>query len=98
MAEAATKAANPGKEEPLGERTAEPGKAPTSDDIRAHLIARARAYAKLRGLKLGTVSDLCAGDGKFLAAVESGQGSFTVGRYQRAMDWFDANWPSEAAA
>lgn len=71
--------------------------APTSGDVRRALLSRANDYAKLTGLALGTVSDRCAGDGKFLSDVRAGKG-FTVDRYQKAMDWFDANWPAEAAA
>jgi hypothetical protein len=34
-----------------------------------------------------------ARDGKFLHQVQRGE-NFTVDRYQRAMDWLDANWPN----
>lgn len=71
--------------------------APTSEGIRRALLDRANDYAALTGLKLGTVSDRCAGDGKFLFDVQAGKG-FTVDRYQKAMDWFDANWPAGIAA
>lgn len=70
---------------------------PTSDDLRKALLDRANEYAELTNLKLGTVSDRCAGDGKFLADVAAG-GNFTVDRYTKAMAWFDGNWPAEAAA
>jgi hypothetical protein len=66
---------------------------PTAALIRKALLKRASDYAKLTGLKLGTVSDRCAGDGKFLHQVQRGE-NFTVDRYQRAMDWLDANWPN----
>lgn len=71
--------------------------APTSADIRKALLTRANDYAGLTGLALGTVSDRCAGDGKFLREVQEGKG-FTVDRYQKAMDWFDSHWPAERAA
>lgn len=66
---------------------------PTSENIRKTLLERANDYAALTGLRLGTVSDRCAGDGKFLLDVEKG-GNFTIDRYQKAMDWFEANWPA----
>lgn len=71
--------------------------APTSEDIRQSLMERANAFAARKKCKLGTVSDLCAGDGKFLYDVQAGK-NFTVDRYQKAMDWFDKNWPAEDAA
>lgn len=76
-------------------------KAPTSDDLRQALLARANEYAELatgpNGKKpaLGTISDKCAGDGKFLSEISKG-GNFTVDRYTKAMAWFDANWPASA--
>lgn len=95
----ATSAESPGKgDRPLGNSAGEPGKAPTSDDIRSHLLRRAKDYAALTGLSLGAVSQRCSGEHKFLSLIEAGRVGFTVERYQRAMDWFDANWPSEAAA
>lgn len=69
--------------------------APTADQLREHLMLRARLYAERRKMKLGTVSDLCAGDGKFLLDIEKGR-NFTVDRYQRAMDWLEANMPAES--
>lgn len=65
--------------------------------LRDSLLRRANDYARLTKLELGTVSDRCAGDGKFLFAVQRGE-NFTVSRYQRAMDWLDENWPAEASA
>lgn len=70
---------------------------PTSEQVRQALLRRANDYARLTGLKLGTVSDRCAGDGKFLLQIERGE-NFTVDRYQRAMDWLESNWPAERAA
>jgi len=71
--------------------------APTSDQIRQSLLKRANEYAAITGLKLGTVSDRCAGDGKFLIDVLKGK-NFTVDRYQTAMNWLDANWPDSTEA
>ncbi len=70
---------------------------PTSETVRKALLDRANEYRTLTGLKLGTVSDRCAGDGKFLLEVERGN-NFTVDRYQKAMDWFDAHWPQADTA
>lgn len=78
-------------------------KAPTSEDLRKALLDRANEYAEAtkspKGKKtsLSTISDYCAGDGKFLLDVERGN-NFTVERYQKAMDWFDAHWPQERVA
>lgn len=89
-------ASGPGKDALLtGSGTEGPGKAPTSDDIRSHLLQRAKAYASATGLTLGAVSQRCVGEHKFLPLLEKGEIGFTVERYQRAMDWLDANWPSE---
>ncbi len=74
------------------------GPAPRKEDLRAALIGRAEAFARLRGgLALSYVSRLADGDGNFLAKVRNGQ-NFTVDRYERCMDWFDENWPKTAAA
>lgn len=67
-------------------------KPPTSEDLRKALLDRANEYAELTKLALGTVSDRCAGDGKFLSGLTAG-GNFTADRYTKAMAWFDANWP-----
>lgn len=63
--------------------------------LRESLLRRAGEYAELTGLKMGTVSDRCAGDGKFLKAVEAGE-NFTVDRYLKAMDWLAGHWPGDA--
>lgn len=70
---------------------------PNAEDLRSALLARAGQYAALTKLKMGTVSDRCAGDGKFLAAVAAG-GNFTIDRYTQAMAWLDANWPDAPAS
>jgi hypothetical protein len=62
MSEAVITEAGPGKDSaPLGKRAQKPGKAPTSNDIRAHLLRRAKAYAELTKLSLGAVSQRCSG-------------------------------------
>lgn len=65
--------------------------------LRESLLWRAGEYARLTGLALGTVSDRCAGDGKFLAHVQAGR-NFTVERYQKAMDWLEHHWPASRNA
>lgn len=60
--------------------------------LRESLSRRAGEYADVTGLRLGTVSDRCAGDGKFLGDVAAGK-NFTVDRYLKAMDWLEQNWP-----
>jgi hypothetical protein len=75
---------------------------PTSEDLRKALLDRANEYAELtktasgKKFSLSTVSDRCAGDGKFLPEMAAG-GNFTVDRYTKAMAWFDAHWPESGA-
>ena len=86
---------NPGSGHGMNERIIE--KQPNAEDLRRALLDRAAQYAKLTDLKLGTVSDRCAGDGKFLSDVAAG-GNFTVDRFTKAMAWLDANWPDAPAS
>lgn len=60
----------------------------TSEQIRNHMLARARQHCEENGIALSTLSLRAVNDSKFLAKVEKGRG-FTVGTYQRVIDWLD---------
>lgn len=57
-----------------------------------HLLQVADTYALANGIEEKTVSNRVFQDGKKLAAVRSGK-EITVGRFNAALEWFDANWP-----
>jgi hypothetical protein len=59
------------------------------------LLTIARRYGELEGVPLSTVSSRALDDGKKLAALEGGA-DLTVGRLERALQWFSDNWPDGA--
>lgn len=60
------------------------------------LIAIADAFrAASDGLPESTLSYRIFGDTKRLGSLRAGR-EITVGRYNRALDWFDAQWPEGA--
>lgn len=62
----------------------------------AHLTSVAESYRQATGLeRISTVSHRVFGDGKRLAALESGA-EITVGRFNDAMRWFATHWPQGA--
>jgi len=61
----------------------------TDEAIRAHLIARARAYADRTKCSFSFISEEAVKDSKFLANAERGA-NFTIKTYQRVIDWLDA--------
>lgn len=56
------------------------------------LLTVARRYGEIEGISLSTVSSRALNDGKKLSALESGA-DLTVGRLERALQWFSDNWP-----
>lgn len=54
----------------------------------------ARAYREATGLKTTALSWRLFGDSKKLGAIENGA-DIQVTRYERALQWFSDNWPSE---
>ena len=60
----------------------------TSEQIREHMLSRARQHCEKTGIALSTLSLRAVNDSKFLPKVENGSG-FTVGTYQRVLDWID---------
>lgn len=59
------------------------------------LLDVAWRYAEAEGVPLTTVSSRALNDGKKLSALEEGA-DISVGRLERAMVWFSANWPAGA--
>lgn len=66
----------------------------TTEAIRSHLLARAKAFAEPRKIALSAIAEAAVKDSKFLARVESGE-NFTVRTYQRVLDWLDEQEASE---
>lgn len=48
-----------------------------------------------KGLEISTVSQRAAGDWRFFDRIVDGK-SFTARTYDRVMEWFAQNWPSDA--
>lgn len=65
--------------------------------LRDQLSAVIRAYADASGLSLARVSTLVFSDGKRATKILAGETDITTGTYERAMQWFAANWPADAA-
>lgn len=61
----------------------------------AHLIKVADAYGTSAQVEEKTVSSRVFQDSKKLGAIRAGA-DITVGRYNAAIIWFDANWPEGA--
>lgn len=59
------------------------------------LLALADAYAVAAQVEPTTVSWRLFGDSKKLGAIHDGS-DIQVGRYEKAMAWFSANWPEGA--
>lgn len=64
--------------------------------LRETLIIVANHYAQARRLSMSRVSTLVLNDGKALDRISSG-GDLNTGSYERALEWFSANWPRGAA-
>lgn len=58
----------------------------TETEIRANVLARAKAFAAATGRSMSSISEDAVRDSKFLANVERGS-NFTVKTYQRVLDW-----------
>ena len=58
----------------------------TENEIRAHVLERAKRFAAATGRSLSSISEEAVRDSKFLANVERGA-NFTVRTYQRVLDW-----------
>jgi hypothetical protein len=62
--------------------------APTADDIRQKLIARAEAFSKKHDVSFSRIGLEALKDSKFLSEAKAGR-NFTIGSYQTIMDWMD---------
>ena len=60
-----------------------------------HLTTLADVYGRALTLEEKTVSSRVFQDSKKLGAIRAGS-DITVGRYNAALEWFSANWPSDA--
>lgn len=63
--------------------------APSADDIRQKLLARAEAFAAKHEVSFSRIGLEALKDSKFLSEVKTGR-NFTIGSYQAVMDWMDA--------
>jgi len=59
---------------------------------RQHLILLIEAFANARGLSPSRVSTIALNAGHTYQSLVDGK-DITVGRFERAMRWFSANWP-----
>ncbi|WP_107992023.1 hypothetical protein [Breoghania corrubedonensis] len=64
--------------------------------LRASLLAIGDSYAAETGSRRSRVSWIVFGDSKILDRIDRG-GDLTTRRYERALDWFDTNWPEKSA-
>lgn len=61
--------------------------------LRTALIVQAEAFAAVNGLSLGYVSRCAFLDARFIEKLKSGEGSFTVRKFDEAMQFFEKRWP-----
>lgn len=60
------------------------------------LLALAKEYGRAQGAAPSTVSWRVFGDTKKLGAIQDGA-DIGLRRFERALDWFSANWPDSAS-
>lgn len=65
-------------------------------DTRLTLLTVARAYSAATGRSLARVATLIHDQGALFKKLEAG-GNCTIDTYDKAMRWFAANWPTDAA-
>ena len=76
-----------------------PARLPHRRELADALIARAEEYSRLTGIAITTISGKAVRDKRFLYDMRKDPGiNFTIDRYQRIVDWLEANWPSDASA
>jgi hypothetical protein len=63
--------------------------------LSSQLLRVADAYANARGLSRSRVSTIVFNAGMTLDRLADGK-DITTGNYERAMAWFDQNWPTDA--
>ena len=60
-----------------------------------HLSALGRKYVDHVGGTLSTLSTRMAGGGAVLPNIEAGRQTVTVKKFNRLLNWFSSNWPSD---
>lgn len=65
----------------------------TDARIRAELLNRSDRFCALTGKSKSVIGKQAVNDAALLKDVEEGR-NFTVGTYQRVMDWLSENWPA----
>jgi len=67
---------------------------PSEQEIRDALVRRAETFTRLTGISRSEIGKRAINDGAFISQVGEGR-NFTVGSYQRVMNWLDAHWPKQ---
>lgn len=62
--------------------------------MKKDILELSRAYAAHMGLKLSTVSNYAANDGKLLISLEK-RGSCTLATAEKILCWLSLNWPED---
>jgi hypothetical protein len=63
--------------------------------LREHLIHLADSYGTAKNLSRSRVSTLVFNGGHVLNRVAEQDGDVTTATFERAVRWFDANWPDD---
>lgn len=61
--------------------------------LSAHLLALADAYLVATGASSATISERAGGDWQFFDKIRDGRLNWRIRTYDRAVEWFSANWP-----
>lgn len=65
-------------------------------ELRTNLRTLADLYATAKGMELVSVAQSALGDWRFFKRLEDKEtASFTVRKYDSAVAWFSARWPSD---
>lgn len=62
-----------------------------------HLTSLSDSFSKATGMSLATLSERAAGDWRFFKSVAERTLNFRIRSYDRAVEWFSANWPEGVA-
>lgn len=68
----------------------------TGEQLRAALLDRVTRYSHVTGVAQSAIAKDSINDPAFFTRLALGR-NFTVGTYQRVMDWLDDHWPSSSA-
>lgn len=64
------------------------------ETLRSHLHLLATRYAETLGVSVASVGKAALRDNTFFQRIEAGEG-FTIRTFDRALQWFSDNWPSD---